>query len=173
MNLHFWPKKQGGPISRRGKTCKTAILPGFCGIEHVGGSGSTPAMGGFICTSPSWLSITSSSCQYCWTRMASQMIECYQFRCHLAESKRWPILVLSLLRFSEMTAELTSSKYFELNVNWFLNLLVCNVVEREIEREKVQTKSPFVSLLPTSLSVIKTCNRGHWKCSSYFMDLIF
>ena len=43
--------------------------------------------GGFICTSPSWLSVTSSSSQCCWTRMASQMIECYQFRCHFAESQ--------------------------------------------------------------------------------------
>ena len=31
-------------------------------------------------------------------------------------------------------------------VNWFLNLLVRNVIEREIEREKVQTKSPRVQL---------------------------
>ena len=41
-----------------------------------------------------------------------------------------------------MTSELTSSKYFELIVNWFLNLLVRNVIEREIEREKVQMKPP-------------------------------
>ena len=39
-----------------------------------------------------------------------------------------------------MTSELTSSKYFELIVNWFLNLLVRNVIEREIEKEKVQMK---------------------------------
>ena len=43
-------------------------------------------LGGFICISPSWLSVTSSSCQCCWTRMTSQMIECYQFRCHFVES---------------------------------------------------------------------------------------
>ena len=41
---------------------------------------------GFICTSLSWLSVTSSCSQCCWTRMASQMIECYQFRCHFVES---------------------------------------------------------------------------------------
>ena len=43
------------------------------------------SLGGFICTSLSWLSLTSSSSRCCWTRMASQMIECYQFRCHFAE----------------------------------------------------------------------------------------
>ena len=45
-------------------------------------------LGGFICTSPSWLSVTSSSSQCGWTRMASQMIECYQFRCHFAEPQK-------------------------------------------------------------------------------------
>ena len=35
-----------------------------------------------------------------------------------------------------MTSKLTSSKYFELIVNLF----ICNVIEREIEREKVQMK---------------------------------
>ena len=39
----------------------------------------SPYLGGFICTSPSWFSVTRSSCQFCWTRMASQMIECYHF----------------------------------------------------------------------------------------------
>ena len=43
-----------------------------------------------------------------------------------------------------MTSELTSSKYFELIVNRFLKLLVRNVIEREIEREKVQMKPPSV-----------------------------
>ena len=42
----------------------------------------------FICTSPSWLSVTSSSSQCCWNRKASQMIECYQFRCHFAEPQK-------------------------------------------------------------------------------------
>ena len=42
-----------------------------------------------------------------------------------------------------MTSELTSSKYFELIVNWFLNLLVRNVIEKEIKREKVQMKPPY------------------------------
>ena len=37
--------------------------------------------GGFICNSSSWLSVASSSSQCCWTIMAFQMIECYQFRC--------------------------------------------------------------------------------------------
>ena len=56
-----------------------------------------------------------------------------------------PILVLYLLRFSEMTSELTSSEYFQLNL--FLNLLVRNVIEREIKREKVQMKpSPGICL---------------------------
>ena len=54
-------------------------------------------------------------------------------------SNERPILVLTILRFSKMTSELTSSEYFELIVNWFLNLLVRNVIEREIEREKVHT----------------------------------
>ena len=49
---------------------------------------SSSSMGGFICTSPSWLSGTSSSSQCCWTRMASQMIEFYQFRCHFAEPQK-------------------------------------------------------------------------------------
>ena len=31
-------------------------------------------------------------------------------------------------------------------VNWFLNLLVCNVIERKIEREKVQMKPPIVMM---------------------------
>ena len=44
--------------------------------------------GVFICTSPSWLSVTNSSSQCCWTRMASQMIECYQLRCHYAEPQK-------------------------------------------------------------------------------------
>ena len=57
------------------------------------------------------------------------------------------ILVLSLLRFNEMTSELTSSKYFELIVNWFLSLLVRNVIEREIERERVQMKPPYVCMI--------------------------
>ena len=35
------------------------------------------------------------------------------------------------------------SKYFELIVNWFLNLLVGNVIEMEIKREKVQMKPPI------------------------------
>ena len=30
-----------------------------------------------------WLSLTSSSFQCCWTRMSSQMIEYYQFKCHI------------------------------------------------------------------------------------------
>ena len=38
-----------------------------------------------ICTSLSRLSVTSYSSQCCWTRMASQMIECFQFRCYFAE----------------------------------------------------------------------------------------
>ena len=42
-----------------------------------------------------------------------------------------------------MTSELTSSDYFELIVNCFLNLLVHNVIEREIERENVQMKPPY------------------------------
>ena len=46
-----------------------------------------------------------------------------------------------------MTSELTSSKYFELIVNRFLNLLVRDVIEREIEREKVQMKPPYI-LIP-------------------------
>ena len=41
-----------------------------------------------------------------------------------------------------MTSELTVSENFELIVNWFLNLLVCNVIEREIKREKIQMKPP-------------------------------
>ena len=45
-------------------------------------------MGGFICTSSSWLSVISSSLQCCWARTASQMIESYQFRCHFAEPKK-------------------------------------------------------------------------------------
>ena len=45
---------------------------------------STQSKGGFICTSPSWLSVTSSSSQCCWTRM----IECYQFRWHFAEPQK-------------------------------------------------------------------------------------
>ena len=49
---------------------------------------SNSNLGGFICTSLSWLSVTSSSSQCGWTRMASQMIECYQFRCHFAESQK-------------------------------------------------------------------------------------
>ena len=49
---------------------------------------SNSTLGGFICTSPSWLSVTSSSSQCCWIRITSQMIECYQFRCHFAEPKK-------------------------------------------------------------------------------------
>ena len=45
-------------------------------------------IGGFTCTSPSWFSVTSYSSQCCWTRMASQMIECYQFRCHFTEPQK-------------------------------------------------------------------------------------
>ena len=52
--------------------------------------------------SPSWLSVTSSSSQYCWTRMASQMM-----------SLRWTS--------KEIGPEYAISKYFELIVNWFLN----------------------------------------------------
>ena len=37
----------------------------------------------------------------------------------------------------------SSSEYFELIVNWLLNLLVCNVIEREIETEKVLMKPPI------------------------------
>ena len=47
-----------------------------------------------------------------------------------------------------MASELTSSEYFELIVNWFMNLLVRNVIEREIEREKVQMKPSLGSLTP-------------------------
>ena len=43
-----------------------------------------------------------------------------------------------------MASELTSSEYFELIVN----LLVRNVIEREIEREKVQMKPSLGSLTP-------------------------
>ena len=49
--------------------------------------GNSP-LGSFICTFPSWLSVTSSSSQCCWTRMASQMIECYQFKYHFAEFQK-------------------------------------------------------------------------------------
>ena len=49
---------------------------------HIRPNGRSPGMGGFICTSPSWLSVTSSSSKCCWFRMACQRIECYQFRCH-------------------------------------------------------------------------------------------
>ena len=45
-------------------------------------------LGGFICTSLSWLSVTSCSSHCCWTRVASQMIECYWFRCHFAEPQK-------------------------------------------------------------------------------------
>ena len=44
-----------------------------------------------------------------------------------------------------MTSELTRSEYFELIVNWFLNLLVRNVTESEIKREKVQMKPLYNS----------------------------
>ena len=33
-------------------------------------------------------------------------------------------------------------KIFEPIVNWFLNLPVCNVIDREIKREKLQMKPP-------------------------------
>ena len=57
-------------------------------ILHISFQGKVSSKEGLICTSPSWLSVTSSSSQCCWTRMASQMIECYQFRCHFAESQK-------------------------------------------------------------------------------------
>ena len=44
--------------------------------------------GGFIYTSRSWLSVTSSSFQCCWTRMVCQTIERYQLRCHFAEPQK-------------------------------------------------------------------------------------
>ena len=43
--------------------------------------------GVFISTSLSWLLVPGSSSQCCRTRMASQMIECYQFGCHFDEPK--------------------------------------------------------------------------------------
>ena len=45
-----------------------------------------------------------------------------------------------------MTSEIASSKYFELIVNLFLNLLVHNVIEREIDMEKVQMKPPKIRI---------------------------
>jgi hypothetical protein len=88
---------------------------------------------GFICTSPSWLSVTSSSFQCCWTRMVYQLIECYQFRCHFTESQKmacylkweaysgpisfevqwnviWPYFLRIFWTDCEMTPELTSSQ---------------------------------------------------------------
>ena len=77
----------------------------------------------FYFTSSSWLSITSSSSQCCWTRMASQVIECYQFRCHFTEPQKWKdrdrSLVLSKIYSKifwadcELIPELTS-----LQCNW-------------------------------------------------------
>ena len=55
---------------------------------HIMLSPGWKVLGGFICISPSWHSVTSSSSQCCWTRMASQIIECYQFRCHFAEPQK-------------------------------------------------------------------------------------
>ena len=56
--------------------------------NHRFGIQLTTYMGGFICTPLSWLSVTRSSSQCSWTRMASQMIECYQLRCHFAEPQK-------------------------------------------------------------------------------------
>ena len=42
-----------------------------------------------------------------------------------------------------MTSELSSSEYFEVIVNGFMILLIRNVIEREIERERVQMKPPY------------------------------
>ena len=42
----------------------------------------------------------------------------------------------------------TMSKYFELIVNWFLNLLACNFIEREIKRENAQMKPPVLFPFP-------------------------
>ena len=107
---------------------------------------------GFIFTSPSWLSVTSFSSQCCWTRMASQMIECYQFRCHFAESQEIACylktrgLFWSYLFWGSAKWHLNLLVQNVLNwlVNWYLNLLVRNVIEREIEREKVQMKPPNI-----------------------------
>ena len=90
------------------------LMSWLCETQHIGTRWElAQTEEGFICTSPSWLSVTSSSSQCCWTRMTSQTIECYQFWCHFAESqkmacylKQETYLVLSVLRFSEMTSEL-------------------------------------------------------------------
>ena len=46
-------------------------------------------------------------------------------------------------RWTSRFKQHTISKYFELIVNWFLNLLVRNIDERKIKREKVQMKPPL------------------------------
>ena len=76
--------------------------------------------------------------------MAAQMIESVQMSIQMSvrcTSKEIGLEDASHFKWHSI------SKYFELIViwvvNWFLNLLVCNVIEREIKREKVQMKPPL------------------------------
>ena len=55
-------------------------------------------------------------------------------------------------------------------MNWFLNLLVRNVIEREIERERVQTKPPTSLYVPTALNRI---DRKVTRHSRMYFFLIF
>ena len=46
-----------------------------------------------------------------------------------------------------------SNTQYQNILNWFLNLLDRNVIEREIKMEKVQMKSPIVEETPPELTI--------------------
>ena len=97
-------------------------------------------MGGFICTFSHLISLSITLQTSKFRNQLPISLKYFDMAFHKNER---PILVLSLLRFSEMTSELTSSKYFELIVKWFLNLLYWNGNGRRIKQEKVQMKRPI------------------------------
>ena len=77
--------------------CKLAFLS-FLRIQLI--CNSCLALGFFICTSPSWLSLGGFICTFSLLISFSITLQTCKFR------NERPILVLSLLRFSEMTSEL-------------------------------------------------------------------
>ena len=72
-----------------------------------------------------------------------------------------------------MTSELTSSEYFELIVNWFLNLLDGNVIEREANpanlHQNLATSLTFNDKKATEFKITNKLTSFHsFGCGAYF-----
>ena len=100
----------------------------------------------------SWFSLTSSSFQCYWTRMAAQMTECYQFRCNFAVPQK--------RKKKKKTKDFSSTSYLNI-LKWLLNLSFANQNGNEKKSHRWNTPQSWRNELPftfdyNSLSYMRT-----------------